>query len=65
MHFRYRWAFVGSHHDYCSSDIVNGGDNHELNNQTTPLSRFIPHVTRIAQLMDFRYTSHSPVRFNQ
>lgn len=56
-HFQmYRWAFVGSQHDYCSSDIVNG---HEQ--ETLPLSKFIPHVTRIAQLMDFRYTSHSPV----
>ena len=56
-HFQmYRWAFVGSQHDYCSSDIVNGNDHDSL-----PLSKFIPHVTRIAQLMDFRYTSHSPV----
>lgn len=56
-HFQmYRWAFVGSQHDYCSSDIVNG---HE--NDAQPMSKFIPHVTRIAQLMDFRYTSHSPV----
>lgn len=59
-HFQmYRWAFVGSQHDYCSSDIVNGNEH-----DTVPLSKFIPHVTRIAQLMDFRYTSHSPVSFN-
>ena len=58
---RYRWAFVGSQHDYCSSDIVNGGNEHH--HQTpAPLSVFIPHVTRIARLMDFRYTTHSPVR---
>ena len=56
-HFQmYRWAFVGSQHDYCSSDIVNGNEQENL-----PVSKFIPHVTRIAQLMDFRYTSHSPV----
>jgi hypothetical protein len=59
-HFQmYRWAFVGSQHDYCSADIaVNGIDQDSL-----LLSKFIPHVTRIAQLMDFRYTSHSPVSF--
>lgn len=58
-HFQmYRWAFVGSQHDYCSSDIVNSSEHDSL-----PLSKFIPHVTRIAQLMDFRYTSHSPVSF--
>lgn len=56
-HFQmYRWAFVGSQHDYCSADIVNGDQD------LLPVSKFIPHVTRIAQLMDFRYTSHSPVR---
>lgn len=56
-HFQmYRWAFVGSQHDYCSTDIVNGNEH-----DAQPLSKFIPHVTRIAQLMDFRYTSHSPV----
>lgn len=55
-HFQmYRWAFVGSQHDYCSADIVNGDQ------EVLPLSKFIPHVTRIAQLMDFRYTTHSPV----
>lgn len=52
----YRWAFVGSQNDYCSNDIVNGGEQ-----ESTPMSRFVPHVTRIAQLMDLRYTSHSPV----
>lgn len=59
-HFQmYRWAFVGSQHDYCSADIVNGNEHQEI----LPLSKFIPHVTRIAQLMDFRYKSHSPVRY--
>lgn len=58
-HFQmYRWAFVGSQHDYCSSDIVNGHDNET---QSAPMSKFIPHVTRIALLMDLRYTNHSPV----
>lgn len=55
-HFQmYRWAFVGSQNDYCSADIVNGNDQ-----EIIPLSKFIPHVTRIAQLMDLRYTNHSP-----
>ncbi|KAG5676729.1 hypothetical protein PVAND_006540 [Polypedilum vanderplanki] len=55
-HFQmYRWAFVGSQHDYCSSDIVNGVDK-----DLSQICKFIPHVTRIAQLMDFRYTTHSP-----
>ncbi|CRK96401.1 CLUMA_CG009818, isoform A [Clunio marinus] len=58
-HFQmYRWAFVGSQHDFCSGDIVNG---HE---SEVSQSKFIPHVTRIAQLMDFRYTSHSPSNTN-
>lgn len=58
-HFQmYRWAFVDGLFDGCSSDIVNGSEN-----DVQPLSKFIPHVTRIAQLMDFRYTSHSPVCF--
>lgn len=54
-HFQmYRWAFVGSQHDYFSADIVDHGD-------AAPVCKFIPHVTRIAQLMDLRYTNHSPV----
>lgn len=57
-HFQmYRWAFVGSQHDYFSTDIVDGNDSPD----SLPVSKFIPHVTRIAQLMDLRYTNHSPV----
>ncbi|XP_055624069.1 protein dopey-1 homolog isoform X2 [Toxorhynchites rutilus septentrionalis] len=47
-HFQmYRWAFVS------------GQNEHFLKPGSSDVA-FIPHVTRISQLMDFRYTSHSP-----
>ncbi|GAB0100064.1 Protein dopey-1 homolog [Sergentomyia squamirostris] len=58
-HFQmYRWAFVAGLNDY-ASDTING-DIHVKPGVPTPSSVFIPHVTRIARLMDYRYTSHSP-----
>lgn len=61
---RYRWAFVGSQYDNISSDIMNGShtDDMQFSSSTSPL--FIPHVRRIARLMDLRFTSHSPVSLN-
>lgn len=58
-YFRYRWAFVGSQYDNISSDFINGTDDMQFASSTSPL--FIPHVRRIARLMDLRFTSHSPV----
>lgn len=61
-HFQmYRWAFVGSQYDTCSGDITNGhsGPDNEL--LSTASSCFVPHVRRIARLMDMRFTTHSPV----
>lgn len=60
-HFQmYRWAFVGGQNDLSEADAVNGEIDLE-----NPISVFVPHVTRIARLMDFRYTTHSPVCSNQ
>ncbi|XP_058457141.1 protein dopey-1 homolog isoform X2 [Malaya genurostris] len=51
-HFQmYRWAFVSSQ----SEIFLKPGGLDDSKNVA-----FIPHVTRISQLMDFRYTSHSP-----
>ncbi|XP_055690996.1 protein dopey-1 homolog isoform X2 [Lutzomyia longipalpis] len=58
-HFQmYRWAFVAGLNDY-ALDTLNGDVNVKPG-VPTPSSVFIPHVTRIARLMDYRYTSHSP-----
>jgi hypothetical protein len=58
-HFQmYRWAFVGSQHDYGCADYINGDCHLGAHD---PHHAFIPHVTRIARLMDLRYTTHSPV----
>lgn len=57
-HFQmYRWAFVGSQHDQYSVDVVS-----EVEKDNSQYCKFIPHITRIAQLMDFRYNSQSTVR---
>ncbi|XP_058838308.1 protein dopey-1 homolog isoform X2 [Topomyia yanbarensis] len=51
-HFQmYRWAFVSSQNEIF---LKSGGPDDSKS------VAFIPHVTRISQLMDFRYTSHSP-----
>ncbi|XP_062534324.1 protein dopey-1 homolog isoform X2 [Armigeres subalbatus] len=51
-HFQmYRWAFVSSQNEH----LLRPGSYDEAKSIA-----FIPHVTRISQLMDFRYTSHSP-----
>ncbi|XP_053683170.1 protein dopey-1 homolog isoform X2 [Sabethes cyaneus] len=51
-HFQmYRWAFVSSQNEM----FLKPGSCDDARRVA-----FIPHVTRISQLMDFRYTSHSP-----
>lgn len=62
-HFQmYRWAFVRSQYDWGGNGMSNGLL--ETNSQSNSTQQvFIPHVTRIAQLMDLRYVSHSPVSF--
>lgn len=58
-HFQmYRWAFVGSQYEsQCgAADATNG-----TADLATSSTVFIPHVQRIARLMDVRYTTHSPV----
>ncbi|XP_055704416.1 protein dopey-1 homolog isoform X2 [Phlebotomus papatasi] len=58
-HFQmYRWAFVAGLNDYAADSL--NGDVNVKPGVPTPSSVFIPHVTRIARLMDYRYTSHSP-----
>ncbi|XP_059613480.1 protein dopey-1 homolog isoform X2 [Phlebotomus argentipes] len=58
-HFQmYRWAFVAGLNDYATESL--NGDVNVKPGVPTPSSVFIPHVTRIARLMDYRYTSHSP-----
>ena len=57
-HFQmYRWAFVSSQNE---SSMTTAIDNYCDDSKG---SAFVPHVARIAQLMDLRYTSHSPVTF--
>uniref|UniRef100_A0AAG5DBM9 Dopey N-terminal domain-containing protein n=1 Tax=Anopheles atroparvus TaxID=41427 RepID=A0AAG5DBM9_ANOAO len=50
-HFQmYRWAFVSSQNE----------NFHKTGGYDEKKMAFIPHVSRISQLMDLRYTSHSP-----
>ncbi|XP_035794385.1 protein dopey-1 homolog isoform X1 [Anopheles albimanus] len=50
-HFQmYRWAFVSSQNE----------NFHKCGGYDEKTVAFIPHVSRISQLMDLRYTSHSP-----
>lgn len=60
----YRWAFVGSQHDTCGGHITNG---HSTSDDilSPSSSCFVPHVRRIARLMDLRFTNHSPVIENE
>lgn len=58
-HFQmYRWAFVGSQYEPELMASTTNGRDYEHNNGS-PV--FIPHVMRIARLMDMRFTTHSPV----
>lgn len=54
-HFQmYRWAFVGG-----KNEGVDGEMNGHAEGESGP-SIFVPHVSRIARLMDFRYKTNSP-----
>ena len=61
-HFQmYRWAFVGTEFDVTDkSAIPNGVVNEE--NIGMP-AHYVPHIRRIARLMDMKYAVHSPVSF--
>lgn len=53
---RYRWAFVGGLYDGSfPKDIVAGGLSHNMQS-------FVPHVTRIARLMDLSFTTHPVIQ---
>lgn len=62
---RYRWAFVGGvTDDYLPESMMNGGGCSSTGSSPSSSvlhSVFVPHVTRIARLMDLRFTTHSPV----
>ena len=60
-HFQmYRWAFVGSQHEQTSNDAAV-----DIEKEIPQFCKFIPHVTRIAHLMNFRYNSKSTVRYTK
>lgn len=62
-HFQmYRWAFVGTEFDAPEEKIVTNGHMEEV--QLYSCSGYVPHVRRIARLMDLKYAVHSPVRLN-
>lgn len=62
-HFQmYRWAFVGTEFDVSDKSIPNGMINDENVGQT---ALYVPHIRRIARLMDMKYTVHSPVSFDR
>ncbi|XP_075169271.1 protein DOP1 homolog [Haematobia irritans] len=57
-HFQmYRWAFVGTEFDVSDKPTPNGVVNEDNLGQT---SLYVPHIRRIARLMDMKYTVHSP-----
>ncbi|EDW31651.1 GL10846 [Drosophila persimilis] len=60
-HFQmYRWAFVGTEFDVHEEEV--GLPNGSLENLASlPTALYVPHVRRVARLMDMKYTSQSPV----
>lgn len=60
-HFQmYRWAFVGTEFDVHEEEVrLPNGSTENL--ATLPSALYVPHVRRVARLMDMKYTSHSPV----
>ncbi|XP_055920966.1 protein dopey-1 homolog isoform X1 [Eupeodes corollae] len=56
-HFQmYRWAFVGTEFNASENSISNGDFDDMLPNST----QYVPHIRRIARLMDQKYSVHSP-----
>lgn len=60
-HFQmYRWAFVGT--DFDVFDEKAAAPNGVLNEEGLGSSAlYVPHIKRIARLMDMKYAVHSPV----
>ncbi|KAM7345782.1 protein DOP1 homolog isoform 2-T2 [Cochliomyia hominivorax] len=60
-HFQmYRWAFVGTEFDVTDkAPIPNGVVSEESIGAGMP-ALYVPHIRRIARLMDMKYTVHSP-----
>ncbi|XP_030388134.1 protein dopey-1 homolog [Scaptodrosophila lebanonensis] len=55
-HFQmYRWAFVGTEFDAHEEVPVPNGV------ESIPNSLYVPHVRRVARLMDMKYITHSPL----
>ncbi|KAH8402027.1 hypothetical protein KR009_009307 [Drosophila setifemur] len=60
-HFQmYRWAFVGTEFDVHEEEVRLPNGSLE-NLATLPSALYVPHVRRVARLMDMKYTSQSPV----
>lgn len=62
-HFQmYRWAFVGTEFDATDKGpIPNGVVSNEESVSAGTSASYVPHIRRIARLMDMKYTVHSPV----
>lgn len=65
-HFQmYRWAFVGTEFDVHEEVVPLPLPNGSVENLAAlPSALYVPHVRRVARLMDMKYTSHSPVRLS-
>ncbi|XP_039229065.1 protein dopey-1 homolog [Drosophila yakuba] len=60
-HFQmYRWAFVGTEFDVHEEEVRLPNGSLE-NLATLPSALYVPHVRRVARLMDMKYTSQSPI----
>lgn len=59
-HFQmYRWAFVGTEFDVTDKACIPNGI---VNDESIGvLALYVPHIRRIARLMDMKYAVHSPV----
>ncbi|XP_032590536.1 protein dopey-1 homolog isoform X2 [Drosophila grimshawi] len=62
-HFQmYRWAFVGTEFDVHEEMVPLPLPNGSIENLAAlPNALYVPHVRRVARLMDMKYTSHSPL----
>lgn len=62
-HFQmYRWAFVGTEFDVHEEVVPLPLPNGSIENLAAlPNALYVPHVRRVARLMDMKYTNQSPV----
>ena len=61
-HFEmYRWAFVGTEFDAPEDKFTANGNIDEVQLFTNAGGTYVPHIRRIARLMDMKYSVHSPV----